>query len=114
MREPGGKRLHSVILDEEKCKGCTVCITTCPSEAIRVRNGKARIIDDRCIDCGECIRRCPHHAKKAKADDIASFRDPSGFGSFDYKIAIPAPSLYGQFHEHYTIGDIEPGARAFV
>ncbi|MFH2076907.1 MAG: 4Fe-4S binding protein, partial [Pseudomonadota bacterium] len=31
---------HSVRLIEEKCKGCTHCIRTCPTEAIRVRNGK--------------------------------------------------------------------------
>jgi len=97
------QRFHSVVLDEEKCKGCTVCVTTCPAEAIRVRDGKARIIAERCIDCGECIRRCPHHAKKARADEIISLRDMDSFGSFDYKIALPAPSLYGQFSERFTI-----------
>ena len=101
-----GKRLHSVILDEEKCKGCTICVTTCPTEAIRVRDGKARINEDRCIDCGECIRRCPHHAKKTMADDILSSRNPSGPAAYDYKIALPAPSLYGQFSARYSIGDI--------
>ena len=35
---------HSVRLDEEKCEGCTNCIKRCPTEAIRVRNGKAHII----------------------------------------------------------------------
>lgn len=53
---------HSVRLDEEKCMGCTNCIKRCPTQAIRVRNGKAHIISERCIDCGECIRVCPHHA----------------------------------------------------
>ena len=41
---------HSVTLDEEKCKGCINCIKRCPTEAIRVRNGKAKIITERCID----------------------------------------------------------------
>ena len=56
---------HSVTLDKDKCCGCTNCIKRCPTEAIRVRDGKARIISERCIDCGECIRVCPHHAKRA-------------------------------------------------
>ena len=49
---------HSVTLDESKCVGCTNCIKRCPTEAIRVRNGKAVITSERCIDCGECIRIC--------------------------------------------------------
>lgn len=82
---------HSVRLDEEKCKGCIHCIKRCPTEAIRVRNGKAQIITDRCIDCGECIRVCPHHAKKAIYDPLSMLDD------FKYKVALPAPTLYGQF-----------------
>ncbi|MDF2523802.1 MAG: Fe-S cluster domain protein [Clostridiales bacterium] len=82
---------HSVMLDEEKCKGCTNCIKRCPTEAIRVRNSKAKIIDDRCIDCGECIRVCPYHAKKALTDPLEMLE------FYKYRIVLPAPSLYGQF-----------------
>lgn len=84
-------RYHSVILDKEKCKGCTNCIKTCPTEAIRVRNGKAVILTERCLDCGECIRTCENHAKRAIGDTLA---DLSGFY---YRVALPAPSLYAQF-----------------
>jgi len=82
---------HSVTLDVDKCTGCINCIKRCPTEAIRVRNGKAVILDEYCIDCGECIRVCPNHAKKAIADPISMME------SFKYKIALPAPTLYGQF-----------------
>ena len=85
------KYFHSVTLEEDKCMGCTNCIKRCPTEAIRVREGKARIINERCIDCGECIRVCPYHAKKAITDSFDSTNN------FKYKVAIPAPSLYGQF-----------------
>ena len=83
---------HSVTLDEGKCVGCTNCIKRCPTEAIRVRNGKAVITSERCIDCGECIRICPHHAKRAKHDHLSMLEH------FTYNIALPAPSLYGQFN----------------
>ena len=83
---------HSVTLDKDACKGCTHCVKRCPTEAIRVRDGKARIIKERCIDCGECIRVCPHHAKKAITDPLSSIEQ------FRYKIALPAPALYGQFN----------------
>lgn len=84
---------HSVTLDISRCKGCTNCIKRCPTEAIRVRNGHAIIKEDKCIDCGECIRVCPYQAKKATFD---RFED---FSAYKYKIALPAPALYGQFEE---------------
>lgn len=83
---------HSVTLDADKCMGCTNCIKRCPTEAIRVRDGKARIIEERCVDCGECIRLCPHRAKRAIYDDI------SRLAEFKYNIALPPPALYGQFN----------------
>lgn len=83
---------HSVRLDKDLCRGCVSCLKRCPTNAIRVRNGKAYIISERCIDCGECIRICPYHAKYAEKyslDEILEYK---------YKIAVPAPSLYGQFN----------------
>ena len=82
---------HSVLLDEKLCKGCTNCIKKCPMEAIRVQNGKARILSDKCIDCGECIRTCPYKAKVAHTDSWDMLAD------YKYTIALPAPSLYMQF-----------------
>ena len=82
---------HSVSLDSDKCHGCTNCVKGCPTEAIRVRDGKARIIKERCIDCGECIRICPYHAK-------ISITDPRSLTSeYKYNIIMTAPSFYGQF-----------------
>ncbi|MBR6701609.1 MAG: 4Fe-4S dicluster domain-containing protein, partial [Clostridia bacterium] len=82
---------HSVLLDVSKCTGCTTCLKHCPTEAIRIKDGHAVINDSRCIDCGECIRNCPHQAKKAVSSKLESME------RFKYKIALPAPTLYGQF-----------------
>ena len=84
---------HSVTLDLSRCKGCTNCIKRCPTEAIRVHNGHAIIKADSCIDCGECIRLCPYQAKKAICDSI------DDFSSYKYKIALPAPAMFGQFED---------------
>lgn len=35
---------HSVELQRNKCQGCVSCVKLCPTEAIRVRNGKAEIL----------------------------------------------------------------------
>jgi len=82
---------HSVTLEKSKCIGCTDCIKRCPTEAIRVRNSKAQIIEDRCIDCGNCIRICRNGAKKAATDGIELMK------KYTYRIALPAPSFYAQF-----------------
>ena len=82
---------HSVELDVSKCTGCTTCLRHCPTEAIRIRDGHAVINEDRCIDCGECIRVCPNNAKKAMCSKFEHYQD------YKWKIALPAPSLYGQF-----------------
>ena len=87
-----GNYFHSVELNADKCCGCTNCLKRCPTEAIRVHGGKARILPERCIDCGECIRICPHHAKSAYSTKIEEI------GNFKYTVAIPAPALFGQFN----------------
>lgn len=91
---------HSVLLDREKCKGCTNCIKSCPTQAIRVQNGKAKILKDRCIDCGECIRICPYRAKKAVTDGLDKLND------YKYTVALPAPTFYGQFANADNIDEI--------
>ena len=81
------KRFHSVRLEGDKCRGCTNCLKRCPTEAIRVRGGRAHIIDERCIDCGECIRVCGYHAKVAVTDPL------SAISKFKYKIALPGADV---------------------
>ena len=82
---------HSVVLNEDRCVGCTSCLKVCPTEAIRLKEGKARIIGEKCIDCGECIRICPNHAKSAVTDNTDILK------KYKYTIAIPSLVLYGQF-----------------
>ncbi len=86
---------HSVILDKDLCCGCTNCLDRCPTQAIRVVDGKARIINDRCTDCGECIKVCPYHAKGALTEDLESLKP------FKYTVAIPSISIFGQFPLEY-------------
>ncbi|MCC5911259.1 MAG: 4Fe-4S binding protein [Clostridiaceae bacterium] len=91
---------HSVILKEDKCIGCTHCIKKCPTEAIRVREEKAKIIESKCIDCGMCIRHCPEFAKDSITDSLNCIKP------YKYKIALPAPSFYGQFGDNIDPGRI--------
>lgn len=103
MRED--KFLQPVMLDPDKCKGCINCMKRCPTEAIRVRNGKAKIIYSQCIGCGECIRICTHRAKRAVFDKLSDIND------YKYKIALPPPSFYGQFENMSNIDYVLNGLK---
>jgi iron only hydrogenase large subunit-like protein len=83
---------HAHEINTEICNGHMKCMRVCPTNAIRVRDGKASIISELCVDCGECIRACPHRAVVPLADRL-------GDVSHDYKCsaAIPSPVLYSQF-----------------
>lgn len=94
---------HSVTLEKDKCLGCTNCITHCPTEAIRVQNGKAKIINERCIDCGECVRLCQSHAKIVTTDSFDMLK------KFKFNIAMPAPTFYSQFDCEISVNRILNG-----
>lgn len=94
---------HSVVLEYKRCRGCTTCIKSCPTEAIRVRRGKALILGERCIDCGTCIQACPHHAIKSVSDELDILEN------YEYRVAVPAPALYGQFQNLEDIDTVLNG-----
>lgn len=94
---------HSVVLDIDKCTGCTTCVRHCPTEAIRIINGVANINPDRCVDCGECIRVCPQKAKRAMSSKFEHYT------SYKWKVALPAPSLYGQFNSLDDVDQVLQG-----
>lgn len=50
-------------IDEEKCNGCGLCLPSCAEGALRIENGKARIIADKlCDGLGNCLNNCPRGA----------------------------------------------------
>ena len=101
-----GGIFHSVYLDSSLCVGCSTCIKHCPTQAIRVREGKAHITEERCIDCGECIRICPKGAKKSLSDPL------SLMDGYDVRAALPAPSLYGQFGPDHSPAEVFEALRS--
>jgi Pyruvate/2-oxoacid:ferredoxin oxidoreductase delta subunit len=94
---------HALKIQETVCIGCTRCIKSCPTEALRVRNGKAQLISERCVDCGECMRVCPVRAIIIDEDDFNRI--------FDYEIRVAlVPSVFiGQFPRNILTRKIYSG-----
>jgi len=65
----------------------------CPTEAIRVRGGKAKLLPNRCIDCGECFAVCPIAAISIEHDDLNTIFD------YEYRIALVPAVLINQFKD---------------
>ncbi len=84
--------IKPVYLDADKCNGCVSCMKRCPTEAIRVRDGKATVRYERCVGCGECVKVCLTHAKKESCDSFDMLKN------FEYTVALACPSIYGQFN----------------
>jgi Pyruvate/2-oxoacid:ferredoxin oxidoreductase delta subunit len=52
-----------VQIDEEKCDGCGLCVPGCEEGAIRIVDGKARLVSDvYCDGLGACLGHCPRGA----------------------------------------------------
>lgn len=91
---------HALQVDENRCMGCSHCMTSCPTEAIRVRNGKAVIDESKCIDCGNCFKACSFRAIYIKQDDFESI-----FG-FKCRVALLPSVFLGQFPQDITVSRI--------
>jgi iron only hydrogenase large subunit-like protein len=63
----------------------------CPTEAIRIKSGKASIANNRCVDCGECYSACPQNAIYVEQDAFKSITN------WKYRVALVPAVLIGQF-----------------
>jgi 2-oxoglutarate ferredoxin oxidoreductase subunit delta len=68
-----------IIIDTERCKGCTLCITVCPRNVITLSeksNSKgyfpAQATNPGCTGCANCAIVCPDCAIEVSRNDAVS------------------------------------------
>jgi Fe-S-cluster-containing hydrogenase component 2 len=68
-----------VIIDEERCDGCGLCVPACAEGALRIVNGKARLVADRlCDGMGACLGHCPRGAIRIERREADEFDEAVG------------------------------------
>ncbi|HPR32893.1 MAG TPA: [Fe-Fe] hydrogenase large subunit C-terminal domain-containing protein [Prolixibacteraceae bacterium] len=87
---------HALAIDDKKCIRCTHCMKACPTEAIRIVNGKVVIREERCVDCGECMRVCPQKAIYVQHDDLDKIWE------YPNRVLLFPSVFLGQFPEWVT------------
>lgn len=71
-----------VIIDKEKCIGCSACVKDCPGTTLHIVDGKAEARKG-CIECGHCYAVCPVGAVKMNGYDDSNLGDMEDMAQFD-------------------------------
>lgn len=54
--------MNNIMINEEKCTGCSLCIRDCPNAYLYLENKKAHTNETGCMECGHCYAVCPQNA----------------------------------------------------
>ena len=57
----------AIVVDNERCKGCSLCVVACPGKVISLAkevnakgyNYAREYVEDTCIGCSACATVCP-------------------------------------------------------
>jgi anti-sigma regulatory factor (Ser/Thr protein kinase)/Na+-translocating ferredoxin:NAD+ oxidoreductase RNF subunit RnfB len=123
-----GARPISLYASADRCRDCRACLTACPTQAMRVRDGRPSVLEHLCIDCTACIAACSSAALTMRdqlsslaalpgKEDMLLVVPPAllaGFGA-DYPPAQVLAALQGLgFADVITSGPYEQALRAAV
>jgi len=52
-----------IVVDNDKCTGCSTCVDTCPVAVFEVKDGKSvPTKPEECLVCRACEVQCPENA----------------------------------------------------
>ncbi|MBZ4645264.1 MAG: hypothetical protein PWR27_592 [Petroclostridium sp.] len=96
-----------VHIDENKCNGCGLCVPNCAEGAIKIIDGKAKLISDNlCDGLGACLGHCPQDAITIIEREADAFDENAVH-------ALHEESLKQSTHHHHGFGGC-PGSRIRV
>ncbi len=67
---------HIIKIDENKCVGCSLCVNACTQDALKMVDGKAKLVDESyCDGLGVCLPQCPVDAITITDTDASTFNE---------------------------------------
>jgi 2-oxoglutarate ferredoxin oxidoreductase subunit delta len=61
--------MKKIVLDDTYCKGCNLCVTVCPKQALKPGTARSKkgynmpaAVPENCIGCRNCEQICPDFA----------------------------------------------------
>jgi ferredoxin len=66
----------SLYASADRCRDCRACLTACPTQALRVRDGRPMVLEHLCVECTQCIAACTSGALTVR-DVLSSVDDVS-------------------------------------
>lgn len=100
-----------VRIDEEKCNGCGECIPSCAEGALRIVQGKARLVaENLCDGLGACLGHCPQGAILVEEHLVDAFDEAAVAAHLGHSPKPSAPDTAAP-SPHSPSGSACPGSR---